>query len=457
MSKSEKMRILIADDEIDIRESLQEILTEDGYEVVLARNEKEAISHLTTGIDMALIDIKLGDDDGIELLKKIKSQNPLIPVVMITGFGTVALAKEAFKIGAHDFLEKPLRLIQVRTCIRNALEGIYLKRQLHQKEITGNGQLILASPLLISLYSQASKLSLIKEPVVITGPSGSGKDLLARHLHFEGPRSHGPFIVTNAASLPVSLAEDELFGHEKGAYTGADRKREGCFELAHGGTLFLDEIADMDLQVQAKILRVLETGIFTKLGSTSPISVDVRIVCATHKNLEQLVQAGKFRHDLWYRISAFVLRVPGLDQRKEDIIPLAQYFLKQICKDLAFQKSFSDDALEYLENLDYPGNVRELKHLIARLAVYTEKPIITRKDIEAQREQRCSPPDSTCQNTINYSEQISDFRMARLNFEKNFLKKALDSNNGNITATARAIGMAQSNLSRKLKELGIEK
>ncbi len=456
MPPIEKMRILIADDEIDIRESLQEILSEDGYEVVLACNEKEALSHLTSGIDMALIDIKLGDDDGIEILKKMKSQNPSIPVVMITGFGTVALAKEAFKIGAHDFLEKPLRLIQVRTCIRNALEGIFLKRQLHQKEVTGNGQLIMASPLLIALYSQASKLSLIKEPVVITGPSGSGKDLLARHLHFEGARSHGPFIVTNAASLPVSLAEDELFGHEKGAFTGADRKREGCFELAHGGTLFLDEIADMDLQVQAKMLRVLETGIFTKLGSTSPISVDVRIVCATHKNLEQLVQSGKFRHDLWYRISAFVLKVPGLDQRKEDIVPLAQYFLKQICKDLSFQKSFSDDALEYLEKIDYPGNVRELKHLIARLAVYTEGSIIKSRDIEAQRNQKNFSPDIIC-SPIACSDQVTDFRIARLNFEKDFLKRALESSNGNITATARAIGMAQSNLSRKLKELGIEK
>jgi two-component system nitrogen regulation response regulator NtrX len=456
MNSKSDMRILVADDEADIRESLQEIFFEDGYQVTVASNERETLEQISGDIDMALIDIKLGNDNGIELLRKIKAQWPSIPVVMITGFGTVALAKEAFKIGAHDFLEKPLRLLQVRTCVRNVLEGVRLKKQLHSKEVSGNGNLILASPSMISLYSQASKLSFIKEPVVIMGPSGSGKDLLARHLHYEGSRAQGPFIITNAASLPLSLAEDELFGHEKGAFTGADRKREGCFEQANGGTLFLDEIADMDLQIQAKMLRVLESGVFTRLGSTMPMKVDVRIVCATHKNLEQLVQEGKFRHDLWYRISAFILKVPGLEQRKAEIIPLARHFLSAICKDLGFEKSFSSSALEYMEQIIYPGNVRELKHLIARLAVYTDEPVIELDDVAAQTQSR---EQTTCvkgNSPITLDKSI-DFREARINFEKEFLKKALETNSGNITATARAIGMAQSNLSRKLKELGIEK
>ena len=450
------MRILVADDEKDIRESLQEIFLEDGYQVALASSEKEALEQISGNIDMALVDIKLGDDNGIELLRKIKTQWPSIPVVMITGFGTVALAKEAFKIGAHDFLEKPLRLLQVRTCVRNVLEGVRLKKQLHQKEVGENGNLILASPLMANLYSQASKLSFIKEPVVIMGPSGSGKDLLARHLHYEGSRAQGPFIITNAASLPLSLAEDELFGHEKGAFTGADRKREGCFELANGGTLFLDEIADMDLQIQAKMLRVLESGVFTRLGSTTPMKVDVRIICATHKDLSQLIQEGKFRHDLWYRISAFILKVPGLEQRKEDIIPLATHFLSTICNELGFKKTFTSSALEYLEQLNYPGNVRELKHLIARLAVYTDGPYIEINDIDNQAQPRSEIVIVKNNSPIKIDESI-DFRLARINFEKEFLKKALETNSGNITATARAIGMAQSNLSRKLKELGIEK
>jgi DNA-binding NtrC family response regulator len=457
MEGSMIMHILVVDDELEIRESLKEIFHEDGYNVSVAASEREALMVLENeNIDMALVDIKIGEDCGIELLKKMRSSYSHIPVVMITGFGTVALAKEAFKIGAHDFLEKPLRLLQVRTCVRNALEGLRLRKKLFKKEITGNNELIIASSSMSSLYTQASKLSNIREPVVITGPSGSGKDLLAKYLHYEGIRASAPFIVTNAASLPVSLAEDELFGHEKGAFTGADRKREGCFESANGGTLFFDEIADMDLQIQAKLLRVLETGIFTRLGNTSSIKVDVRIICATHKDLDQLVKEGKFRHDLWYRISAFKLKVPGLDQRKDDIIPLAEYFLKLICTDLGIQKSITDSALELLSSMNFPGNVRELKHLIARLAVYTDSSTIEMNDIESQREQH----DTTQQSSSKSSAAITidntlDFRVARINFEKEFLRNALNANGGNITATARAIGMAQSNLSRKLKELGI--
>lgn len=462
MSMQEKMRILVADDESEIRLTLEEIFTEDGYDVMCASDEKEILAVLTSDIDMAIIDIKLGNDNGIDVLKKIKSMVPSLPVVMITGFGTVALAKEAFKLGAHDFLEKPLRLLQVRTCVRNALDGVQLRKKLNQKAVTGDGDLVLSSQAMKQLYMQASKLSYIKEAVIITGPSGSGKDLLARHLHYNGPRSNGPFIATNAASMPLTLAEDELFGHEKGAFTGAEKKREGCFELANGGTLFIDEIADMDIQIQAKMLRVLENGIFSRLGSTANVKVDVRIVCATHKNIELLVKEGKFRHDLWYRISAFILKVPGLDQRKEDIIPLADHFLIQICKELGLAKKFSKNAREMLQEIEYPGNVRELKNLITRLAVYADNDEITADDIEAQRENRMEyithhVSNESSQMHADVVDTMMDFRVARIQFEKEFLRKALEKHAWNITATARAIGMAQSNLSRKLKELEIEK
>jgi two-component system nitrogen regulation response regulator NtrX len=462
MSMQEKMKILVADDESEIRVTLEEIFTEDGYDVVGASTEKEILERLTSDIDMVILDIKLGNDNGIEVLKKIKSMVPSLPVVMITGFGTVALAKEAFKLGAHDFLEKPLRLLQVRTCVRNALDGVRLRKKLNQKAVTGNGDLVLGSQAMKQLYAQASKLSYIKEAVIITGPSGSGKDLLARHLHYNGPRANGPFIATNAASMPLTLAEDELFGHEKGAFTGADKKREGCFELAHGGTLFIDEIADMDVQIQAKMLRVLENGIFSRLGSTVNVKVDVRVVCATHKNIELLVKEGKFRHDLWYRISAFILKVPGLDQRRDDIIPLAEHFLLQICKELGMAKRFSKDACNLLQEIDYPGNVRELKNLITRLAVYADNDEISSDDIEAQREKRVESTRYEGNNGVvlihgDMIDTTLDFRIARIQFEKEFLKNALEKHSWNITATARAIGMAQSNLSRKLKELEIEK
>jgi two-component system nitrogen regulation response regulator NtrX len=453
------MKILIVDDEADIRESLSEIFIEDGYEVICAGNEKDAISAAVNGIDLAIVDIKLGSDNGIEVLRKLKSSFSHLPVIMITGFGTVSLAKEAFQIGAHDFLEKPLRLIQVRTSVRNALEGVSLKKQLIRKEQASSNSPIIVSDAMKQLYTQASKLSNVKESVVIMGPSGSGKDLLAKHLHYDGVRAQGPFIVSNAASLPVNLAEDEFFGHEKGAFTGADRKREGCFELANNGTLFIDEIGDMDLQVQAKVLRVLESGEFVRLGGSSPIKVNVRLVCATHKNLESLVESGRFRHDLWYRISAFVLNIPGLDRRKEDIIPLAQHFLRLICNELGIEKKFTADALSFLSESSFPGNVRELKHLITRTAVYSDSHYIQHSDIEEHHNGPIVPDLVEKQTAQSISSDFSfgpDFKTAKLQFEKEYLAKALSSQQGNITATARLIGMAQSNLSRKLKELGIE-
>ena len=451
MSGQEKLRILIADDEEEIRETLREIFTEDGYEVIVADGESSALQGIRAGSDLALIDIKLGEDNGIELLRKIKQQFPQIPVIMITGYGTVSLAKEAFKIGAHDFLEKPLRLIQVRTSVRNALEGVLLRKQL-RRNAGGVVKPVIVSESIKRIYEQAARLAYVKEPVVVNGPSGSGKDLVARFLHFEGTRDQNPFIVTNAASLPPTLAEDELFGHEKGAFTGADRLREGCFEQANGGTLFLDEIGDMDLIIQAKLLRVLETGEFRRLGSSSRMKVDVRLVCATHKDLEELVKQGKFRNDLWYRISAFVLKVPGLDKRKEDIAPLAEHFLRLMCEELGIEKKFSPAVLEELSKMEFPGNIRELKHLVARLAVYTDNVEIRVEDIPGR-----SGNINPVQGTVEQSESgIIDFKAAKISFERDYLRKALRASGGNITAAARAIGMAQSNLSRKLKELDIK-
>lgn len=452
MDKNESMKILVADDEEEIRESLREIFVEDGFCVAVAENEESVLKEAANGADLVILDIKLGKDNGIDVLKKLKCQYPQLPVIMITGFGTVSLAKEAFKIGAHDFLEKPLRLLQVRTSIRNALEGVSLRKQLQKKQ-SAQPEPLIFSENMKQLYQKASRLVNIQEPVVIIGPSGSGKDLLARHLHFEGRRVNGPFIVTNAASLPVSLAEDELFGHEKGAFTGADKKRLGCIEMANGGTLFLDEIGDMDLQVQAKVLRVIESGELMRLGTTVPVKVDVRFVFATHKDLQKLVSQGTFRHDLWYRISAFVLNVSPLSERKDDIIPLAQYFLKNITADLGIKKTFTDEALKELLQLNFEGNVRELKHLIARTAVYSDSETIDKKDITEQYSQKTkSSNDETAENNLL---EYKDFKIAKLEFEKQFLKAALDSHQGNITATARTIGLAQSNLSRKLKELGI--
>jgi two-component system nitrogen regulation response regulator NtrX len=451
------MKVLVVDDEQAIRISLEEILAEEGYEVVSAQTAALALDRFHEGTDAVLLDIKLGTDNGIELLKKFKAQKPAIPVIIISGHGTVALTAEAFRLGAHEFLEKPLRLLQVRTCVRNALESIRLKRLVTEQEKERFPRPVYKSAVMQNLYQQAVRLASMKEPVVIFGPTGSGKELVARTLHYDGARSAGPFIATNAASLPVSLAEDELFGHEKGAYTGAQSQRIGCIEKANGGTLLLDEIADLDIQIQPKLLRVLETGQFMRLGGSRQISVHVRIVAATHKNLQQLVEQGTFRHDLWYRICAFVLHVPALHERPEDIPMLANLFLQKTGAEIGAVKEFSPKALELLTGREYPGNVRELKHIVTRAAVFSADRIIDETVISLATSGLLSsgnnPPAAWPKNLRDYS--AVDFKTAHRMFEHDYFSSVLATHNNNITSTAAAIGMAQSNLSRKLKELGL--
>jgi len=450
---NEIARILVIDDESEIRDSLEEVLVDEGYSVLQAGTIDEAMSAMEKAPDLALIDIKLGDENGIDLLKSLKDSHPHMPIIMITGHGSIALATHAFKLGAHDFLEKPLRLLQIRTCVRNALENVGLRRKLTERSENGPSP-IFTSSCMKELYHQVHKLAQIRESVVVYGPSGSGKELIARALHSKGPRAKAPFIATNAASLPVSLAEDELFGHEKGAFTGAESQRQGCIERAHGGTLFLDEIADMDLQIQAKLLRVLENGIYQRVGGNQPLQAGIRLVCATHKNIDELVSQGIFRHDLWYRISAFIVRVPGLEERNEDIPLLANYFLESICAELGSVKTFDPTTLKALQHCSYPGNVRELKHIVTRLAVFCPTECITKEWID-RTTIATSPAQTPSEPTKNDIIEITDFRTARRTFETRFFQTALEKAGGSITAAAHMIKMAQPNLSRKLKELGI--
>ncbi len=447
----DKMHLLVVDDESAIRESLLEILEEEGYDVRCAESAATARPLMSGDVDLVLLDIKLGADNGIDLLREIKTQRPFLPVIMISGHGTVALTAEAFKLGAHEFMEKPLRLMQVRACVRNALEAVRLKNRVLEQERAQFPRPIYQSPVMKQLFVQASRLAPLREPVIISGPSGSGKELVAHALHYEGTRREGPFVATNAASMPVTLAEDELFGHEKGAFTGADRQRPGCLEKAHGGTLFLDEIGDLDLQIQAKLLRVLESGTLLRLGGTLPIKVDVRIIAATHKNLNVMVDEGSFRHDLWYRLCAFVLTVPPLADRKEDIALLAASFLSKTCAEIGCSKSFGNDAVAYLQSQPWPGNVRELRHAVTRAAVFSDTDIIDGRALAAVMS---SATTATMPPTVTAYDSY-DYRTAREKFEMDYFQAILAKSGGNITAAAAAIGMAQSNLSRKLKELGL--
>ncbi len=452
---TEKMKILVVDNEIDIRISLEEILEEEGYQPVLAENVAQAEEHFSTGVDLVLLDIKLGNENGIDVLKKFKNLRPSVPVIMISGHGTIALTAKAFKLGAHEFMEKPLRLMHVRACVRNALEAVRLKQKVSKHEREKYPKPVFCTEIMKNLYQQTMRLASIREPVIITGPSGSGKELVARALHYDGDRCSGPFIPTNAASLPVTLAEDELFGHEKGAFTGAQSQRAGCLERANGGTLFLDEVADLDLQVQAKLLRVLETGIFTPLGGTKPIQVNVRIIAATHKNLKEQVDNKAFRHDLWFRLCAFILRVPPLTERKKDIPLLANLFLRKASVDMGIEKVFSEEALTILSKKNYPGNVRELKHVVTRAAVFSDKKIIDENVINSVTG-GTAEYDLTASSQNGYAYCHLDFKTARHQFEKDYFTSVLKKNNNNITMSAASIGMAQSNLSRKLKELSIK-
>ncbi len=445
--------ILIIDDEPEILTSLAEILEDEGYEVQTAPSAQKGRELMSSDITLCILDVRLKADDGLLLLADFKRDFPSIPVIMISGHGTVSLTAEAFRLGAHDFMEKPLRLIPVKVSVRNALESVSLKNRVVAQTKSSNPVPIYQSASMKKLYTQVHRLAPLKDPVVILGPSGSGKELVARALHIESARCSGPFITTNAASMPISLAEDELFGHEKGAFTGATGRRIGCIESADGGTLFFDEIGDLDPQIQAKLLRVLENGILTRVGGTTPIRVATRIIAATHKNLEDLAQKGIFRHDLWFRLSAFVIRVPALSEHAEDIPHLASAFCAACCADMHITRTLSDDAIEALCSLTWPGNIRELKHTITRAVVYSDETIISAKTIaETLHKGSTIPPREPSEHTNLFA---LDFRSARDTFERDYLQNSLAKHNNNITAAAAAIGMAQSNLSRKLKELGL--
>jgi two-component system, NtrC family, nitrogen regulation response regulator NtrX len=451
-----KNTILIVDDEASILESLREILVEIGATVAEAKTVAEAREKISGDIHLAIVDIMLGKDNGLDVLEFIKKEKPQIPVIMISGHGTISLTAKAFKLGARDFLEKPLRLISVRTCVRNALEALNLQCRVAEAERTRQPRAIFQSAAMRDLYAQVGRLAGRKESVVIIGPSGTGKELVARSLHYDGPRANGPFIATNAASLPVNLAEDDLFGHEKGAFTGANERRIGAIEQAHGGTLFLDEIADMDHFVQAKLLRVLENGEVMRLGGTKAVSVDVRVVAATHKDIEGLARQNEFRHDLWFRLCAFVLTVPALRERREDISLLAQAFLDRIAQDMSATYSFSPDALRCLTEREYPGNIRELKHIVTRAAVFSGKSVIDKSVIDGivPPNDRSPPvPAGSASQPSAYADL--NFSDARNLFEREYFSAVLARHEGNITAAAAAIGMAQSNLSRKLKQLNL--
>jgi DNA-binding NtrC family response regulator len=372
-------KILLIDDEKSIRKSLREILEFEKYKIEEAEDGAAGLSVALNGnFDLVLCDIKMPKMDGLELLSKFNEHQLEAPIVMMSGHGSIETAVEAVKKGAYDFLSKPIDLNRLLVTVRNAIEkkDLVTETKTLKKKISKSSDIIGESKPIKTILEMIDKIAPTEARVLITGSNGSGKELVAKRIHEKSNRSNGPLIEVNCAAIPGDLIESELFGHEKGAFTSAVATRKGKFELAEGGTLFLDEIGDMSLSAQAKVLRALQESKITRVGGDKEIKVNVRIVAATNKKLQQEIASGNFREDLFHRLSVIVLEVPSLNERLDDIPLLAEHFMSQICSDYGMsKKSISKDALKALQNINWTGNIREFRNVIERLIILGEKTI----------------------------------------------------------------------------------
>jgi two-component system nitrogen regulation response regulator NtrX len=446
--------ILVIDDEQAILQSLGGSLTDEGYQVSTAASGTEALARLAEDPpDLVLLDIWMPDLDGIETLKRIKAENPHLQVIMISGHGTIETAVKATRLGAFDFLEKPLSLDKTLVTIDNALkihdlaeEVTVLKTQtVKVPEITGH------SAAIEELTAQIRIVAPTDAYVLITGENGTGKELVAHAIHRRSQRRDKPLIVVNCAAIPEELIESELFGHEKGAFTGASAQRRGKFDLAHQGTIFLDEIGDMSLKTQAKVLRILEEQKFERVGGARTIKVDVRVLAATNKDLEAEIKRENFREDLYFRLNVIPIHVPPLRDRVEDFPELIAEFLENFSRRTAGpHKQVTDEAMAALMAYAWPGNVRELKNLIERLAILTPSQVIGPEDLPGHLvPERGEAPGLT-------QALAKPYREAKSEFERAYLLGKLEQFDGNVSLTAEAIGMERSHLHRKIKALEIE-
>ncbi|MDR2928238.1 MAG: sigma-54 dependent transcriptional regulator [Cytophagaceae bacterium] len=379
-------KILVIDDQKSIRNTLKEILEYEGHEVALAEAAPEGIALFSSEkFDVVLCDIKMPGMDGIEALQKMMKINSEAPVVMISGHGTVDTAVDAIKKGAYDFIEKPLDLNRLLVTIRNAMErkNLVTETKVLRRKVSKTSEMIGESQAIAVVKEMIDKVAPTDARVLITGGNGTGKELVARWLHEKSNRAESPFIEVNCAAIPSELIESELFGHEKGAFTSAVKQRKGKFEQADGGTIFLDEIGDMSLAAQAKVLRALQENVISRVGSDKDIKVDVRVLAATNKNLQEEIRKGCFREDLFHRLSVIIINVPALNDRKEDIPLLTDHFNHQICKELGVaEKTFDPSAVQALQELSWTGNIREFRNVIERLIILVNG-IITDREVKA--------------------------------------------------------------------------
>ena len=449
--------ILIVDDEDSIRQSLEGILEDEGFRTSFAATGEECLNLIQIeDPDLILLDIWMPGIDGLETLKKIKQTRPHQLVVMMSGHGSIETAVKATRLGAFDFIEKPLSLDKVLLSIQNAMkvDQLVAENKALKEKIGHDYQMIGNSSAIDQLKRQIKMAAPSSGWVLITGENGTGKELVARAIHQQSTRSEKPFIEVNCAAIPEELIESELFGHEKGAFTGATAARKGKFDQANGGTLFLDEIGDMSLKTQAKILRILQEHKFDRVGGNRTIEVDVRVIAATNKNLQEEIKTGEFREDLFFRLNVLPFQVPALRKRKDDIPRLCKHFLHHFCsKESRDIKSISDEALKALIAYSWPGNVRELKNLIERLVIMTPGKIINPSDLPLGINQ-----DNQKNESHNFGSTTlpNSYREAKEVFEKQFLLEKLQKNDWNVSKTAEEIGLERSNLHRKIKSYQIE-
>lgn len=446
--------ILVIDDELEICESIKMILEYEDYSVDYTTDSTKGVQKLEYGsYDVLLLDIQMPGKNGFEILKWLKEKESEIRVIMISAHATVQNAVTATKLGAFDFLEKPIDRDKLLISVRNACEqsNLIKENKKLKKELSSAEVIIGNSPAIKNILETITRVAKTDARILITGENGTGKELVAQEIHKQSLRSNKELIEVNCAAIPHELIESELFGHEKGSFTGAVKQRIGKFELADGGNLFLDEIGDMSLHAQAKVLRAIEEGKIERVGGTSKINVDVRIISATNKDLLSEIQKGNFREDLYHRLNVIPIHVPPLRERKEDIPLLVEHFSKIICEKNKFpQKEWTESAIKTLQNFSWKGNIRELRNFVERIVIMVPNTIISEKEINSFLPASVSAVDEI----LNTSNTFQEFKEKA---EKAFILKQLSLNNWNISKTAEILGIQRSHLYNKLKKYEIEK
>ncbi len=447
--------ILIVDDEEGIRTVLSDCLRDEGYRVVLAEDGFQALRLLAEEpVELVILDVWLPNMGGIEVLQRVKAEHPEVEVVVISGHGNINLAVQAVKLGAFDFLEKPLSLEKTITVVQNALRLEQLKRENRSLKAgqAEEDRMVGSSPGIQRVRELIEQSAASDARILILGENGTGKELVAREIHCRSARAEGPFVEVNCASIPETLIESELFGHEKGSFTGALARRKGKFELAHRGTIFLDEIADMSLATQAKVLRVIQELSFERVGGELAVHVDVRLIAATNKNIQEETRLGRFREDLYFRVNVVPIHVPPLRERLEDLDELLEYFLERFRRaGRTVPRRLDPEARQILARYSWPGNIRELKNFVERVTIMDEGELITPETVRRY----LTPHEERERDEAYRGFEAMKLSEARDEFEREFLLRKLEELGGNISRASEALGITPSNLHNKIKKYGI--